>query len=132
MASSRLTPVSRESPAVSRHEGETAASSSATRDEIPRSHNGNAKLSENGAFLFLAHGSLGSLSGASRDRRLLSRDPALITCCSAERGGGRERLLRKTPIYHDSPALGMTGLAISSATVLLPHVISLLVVRWLT
>jgi hypothetical protein len=59
-------------------------------------------------------------------------DQALITCCSAERGGGRERLLRKTPIYHDSPALGMAGLAISSATVLLPHVISLLVVRWLT
>jgi hypothetical protein len=47
MASSRSTPVSRESPAVSRHEGETAAPSSATRDEIPRSHNGNAKLSEN-------------------------------------------------------------------------------------
>jgi len=110
MASSRSTPVSRESPAVSRHEGEPAASSSATRDEIPRSHNGNAKLSENGAFLFLVHGrSLGSLSGASRDRRLLSREPALITCCSAERGGDRERLLR-TPIYHDSsPALGMAG-----------------------
>jgi hypothetical protein len=76
MASSRSTPVSRESPAVSRHEGETAAPSSATRDEIPRSHNGNAKLSENGAFLFLVLGVWGRFWRFSGPEAFVSRPGA--------------------------------------------------------
>jgi hypothetical protein len=77
MVSSRSTPVSvsRESPAVSRTlEGESpemgASSSSATKDEIPRSESSNDKTSENGAFLFSAKPrSLGLYLGASRNRR---------------------------------------------------------------
>jgi len=59
MVSSRSTPVSvsRESPAVSRafeeETSEIGASSSATKDEIPRSESSNDKASENGAFPFL-------------------------------------------------------------------------------
>ena len=72
MASSRSTPVSRQSPAVSRaFEGETceigASSSSATKDEIPRSESTNDKASENGAFPFFGQPwESGSVSGASR------------------------------------------------------------------
>jgi hypothetical protein len=71
MASSRSTPVSRQSPAASRaFEGETCeigASSSATKDEIPRSESSNDKASENGAFPFFGQPwESGSVSGASR------------------------------------------------------------------
>jgi len=75
MASSRSTPVSRESPAVSRafeeETSEIGASSSATKDEIPRSEMSNDKASENGAFPFLVHpGSLGRyLALLGSDRR---------------------------------------------------------------
>ena len=76
MASSRSTPVSRESPAVSRafeeETSEIGASSSATKDEIPRSESSNDKASENGAFPFLVH-TLGVWVGIWRfsARRLL-------------------------------------------------------------
>ena len=71
MASSRSTPVSRQSPAASRaFEGESCeigASSSATKDEIPRSESTNDKASENGAFTFFGQPwESGSVSGASR------------------------------------------------------------------
>ena len=52
MASSRSTPISRESPAASRAEGEAAASSSAAKDEIARSDAGDDKSTENGGILF--------------------------------------------------------------------------------
>jgi hypothetical protein len=52
MASSRSTPVSRESPAVSRAEGDVGASSIATRDEIARSDTSDDKSTENGGVLF--------------------------------------------------------------------------------
>lgn len=52
MASSRSTPIFRESPAASRAEDEVAASSSATKDEIARSDAGGDKSTENGGVLF--------------------------------------------------------------------------------
>ncbi|KAI0252382.1 hypothetical protein BJV78DRAFT_1373920 [Lactifluus subvellereus] len=72
MASSRATPVSRESPGVVRaSEGETcevgASSSSSTGVEIARSETGNNKMSENGMSLFSP--SWGSACGRFSDRR---------------------------------------------------------------